>query len=165
MLSVFFITSCSSGDDRETLSFNVPIKQIEDSIVKLNFIMNRLPTEKGSQFFKNCFIDRSGNWIINNMNMGIIDKINVDKVSILDSLTSTEKESLVSVVKFLNTNKITGCFRTGGNCYMYSYKEQIEDSYYDKVEIILKDLSCDYLFLKNEIIDSSGNLLLLKATH
>ena len=160
----YAIIGCSSGDGREQLSFDVPTKQIEDSIIKMNQLISKLPTENGSPFFKNCFIDNSGHWIINNKDIGFVDNVDLDKVNILDTLIYNEKESLRTIVKFLNANKITAGFRTGENCYMYSYKHRKDDEYYTSKYIVLKNLSCNYLFSQYEVIDSSGNVLLIEAT-
>ncbi len=159
---VLTIISCSSNNNRLALSFHAPTKQVEDSIIKLNYLMCKLPTEKGSPFFKNCFVEGNGNWILNNESIGFIDKIDLNKIKALNSLVYSEKESIRATVKFLNANKVTGGFRTGENCYMYSYKNENENDYYMSKKIIVKNLSCNYLLSEYEIIDSCGNLLLLQ---
>ncbi len=161
---ILLANACSQTvpSERDSISFKAPVKAVEDSIRRMNTLMDKLKPIEGEMI--NYFFDNEGYFYLNSQKIGKIKDINIDTVGIVKNFTPEEKKEFVSLIIFLNNNYISSAFKDRPcKCYLYDYKAVDDKSFNMKRNIYLSEKGKSYetLFAERETLDKKGNLILI----
>jgi hypothetical protein len=158
------LTGCLYDPKRNSLVFKDSAIKVEEAIIQMNNLLNKIPAE-----ITNYFFDNNNYFFVNNVKLfKVIDNnfTGIDTVSVLKNLTIEEKRKFVSIVIFLRENYITGTYKDNifGH-FMYDYRsvsggewnDMREIFYFDKQELI--EIESEYEKMK--ILDHKENIYLV----
>ncbi|MEP6683770.1 MAG: hypothetical protein ABJA35_10940 [Parafilimonas sp.] len=172
--SLILITSCGRKNSIElnTIVLKDPVVNVQDSILKLNSLLQRLPPTSNGDF-KNYTYANSSNLIQPNIgkdsflfiNNSRVDKNTIDTVSVLSNYTSSEKRNIVALTAYLKDNYLWGAGSNGYDIWSYDYRGSCEKGFDECRQIIaLQNLSdtlkIAYGKVFDKIIDRKEKLVL-----
>lgn len=166
-LMFFIITAnkCNEKkENRDKLIFKTKEKSIEDSIRRMNILMDKLKPIENEMI--NYFFDNDGYFYINSQKIGKLEGINIDTVRSVKTFTPAEKKEFISLIILLNNNYILSAFMDRPcKCYLYGYKELSDKSFNMNRNIYLIEKGKNYetLFTEQKILDKKGSLVLIGA--
>jgi hypothetical protein len=153
------ITGCSNTNERDTISFKVPLSTIADSIKVMNSLLS-------SYNEVNYYIDDANVLLIGTKEVGKVDSVFLSKLK-LNPLNYTNTDiRIFSIILFLKYNEINSCFRRRDlGVIVYDYKPTKDDKFEDVRYIVLDDglLDANSSRFKNSqyVLDRKDNLLLI----
>jgi len=161
ILAIFIcaVAGCSKTKERDIISFKVPLKEMEDTIEVMNFLLS-------SYNEVNYYIDEADVLQIGTNEVGKIDSLFLAKTKLNPSKYSNTDLRIFSIILFLKYNEINSCFRHRDlGVIVYDYKPTKDDRFEDVRYIVLDDgqLDTNSSRFKNSqyVLDRKDNLLLI----
>jgi hypothetical protein len=161
ILAIVFCTlaGCSNTKERDTISFKVSLKAMEDTLKVMNFLLS-------SYNEVNYYFDEANVLLIGTNEVGKIDSLFLAQIKLKPSKYSNTDLRIFSIILFLKSNEINSCFRHRNlGVIVYNYKPTKDDKFEDVRYIILNDGQLDTnsnMFRNSQyIIDKKDNLILI----
>ncbi len=158
ILHLFFV-SCSNTNNRNTITFKVPIAVMGDSIKVMNSLVNPY-----AEF--NYYIDDVNVLYLSNHMIGKIDSSFLAQIKLKPSNYSKNDVRIFSLILFLKNNEINSCFKlTELGVLVYDYKPTKEDRFEDIRYILLENdhIDINSMRFRNSYItlDKKNGLILI----
>ena len=155
-------TSCNFYSKRDRIVFNDPIESVQDSIIVMNQLMDKIP----ANYVKNYYFDDEGYLYINSKKLllkksNIYDTKCIDTCKVFENFKPQEIKRFISIAIFLEGN-----FFDGHRDKAYDYRRLIDGEYDDSRSIVYLENGFDQLIptenYKPFLLDSKLKLYLIK---
>ena len=162
--------------ERNTISFNVPISVICDSMKEMNGIMDKLNSAKKQPRIKSWYIkDYSPDIIDINGNVFKFKRLKIQDFDVFTELDSSDRVRFYNLIQYFVTNNLTSCCDwtigiTSTSAYFYDYRnyENINEEEYSRF-VLLYDTNFNYDSDSAEqsfkVLDKRDGLVLLKENY
>jgi hypothetical protein len=150
--------------ERNIIKFKVSSTTVEDSLKRMNILMDKLTPIEGEMI--NYFFDNDGSFYINSQKLGRINELDVDTIRTLRNLSLSEKREFLSLVIFLKDNYISSTHKDKPcKCYLYEYRAVDDKSFFMNRTLYLnqKGKSYETLLGESKVLDSKGKIILIGA--
>lgn len=163
---MLLVNACKpfNKDDRDNISFKSNFKAVEDSIKRMNSLMDKTQPIDGGMV--NYYFDDKKVLYVNSQPLGKIGHINTDNNGVFKTFSNEEINDLIALTTFLNDNHISSSYKDKPcKCYLYDYRAVIDKSFFMERFIYLEEMEKNYetLFADSKVLDKKGNLTLIGA--
>jgi hypothetical protein len=159
IIVLFLSITCQCTNDRNKISFNVPIVAMEDSIKVMNSILSSY-----SEF--NYYLDDANVLYLGTNKVAKIDSNFLGQANSLHSKYTGNDKRFFSIILFLKANSINSCYRDKQlGVIVYDFKPTKDDRFEDIRLVIINDNQIDTksMWFKKlyNILDDKEDLLLI----
>jgi len=153
------------GRIRDRIEFNDPFLVVQDSILRMRFLMEKLPKTNRV----NYFVDAKGDLFVNNTKMTNLKKVVASQVVRRDTLfldfSDLEYYSFYTLIHFLRKNGIASAsFEPAIDEYCFHYKYESTDRYIDIRDIVIPERKREFLSRikgRFKVLDQRADLILI----
>lgn len=167
-ISLSFVPTLAQelGKMRDRLEFQEPILIVQDSIVRMVYLMKKLPVTNRV----NYFVDGKGFLYINNTRMvklqEFLDSKTVRRDTLFLRFSDSDYKSFYQIIHFLKRNSIDGVsFEPTLDAFAFHFKSFDEEQYKDLRYIILPEKKQETLdrikFRSYKILEQRSSLILI----
>ncbi len=164
VLIISIVSSCrkiTNPKDRNTIKFNEVSSNIEDSIKKLNLILEKFNVSNYLYAIDKDYLYINSNFKI--LNLGHIDSVNTENILWPTFIKLEYRQKFINLIKYLYINQLQRCDVNNSHpFYLYKADIYMSDSGYDLERFIIYSPSISGIDTLNyKILDRKNNLYLL----
>jgi|SRR5215831_12534460 len=158
------LLSCNffNSPQANKIKFASPIDEIEDSILKLNGILDKLPR---AEDMRNYYFGDRDILFINHTQIGSPDHLKLDSLDLLSGFSYADKSEFLNIINYLKSNQITGSYHEpNAKMWFYDYYNTCDIGFDDCRNIVVVRQLSDQKQLENapfKIIDQRDRMFLI----